>query len=169
MCTYLYAAFSLRDGVAEGLAPDEAEAVSRWRKVLIRVAVEEMQHLAAVWNITSALGGAPRIGRTNFPLDPGMLPAGIVVKLAPFSPETLQHFVFLERPHGSSEVDGEGFVYERNYVRGSDYAVPDSDGNQLRHRGRFLYGAVEWIEVHGGAVWRRGYVRGRPGAAAFSE
>jgi len=57
MCTYLYAAFSLRDGVAEGLAPDEAEVVSRWRQKLIRVAVEEMQHLAAVWNITSALGG----------------------------------------------------------------------------------------------------------------
>jgi len=122
MCTYLYAAFSLRDGVAEGLAPDEAEAVARWRKVLIRVAVEEMQHLAAVWNITSALGGAPRIGRTNFPLDPGMLPASIVVKLAPFSPETLQHFVFLERPRESAELDGEGFVYERNYVRGSEYA-----------------------------------------------
>lgn len=121
MCTYLYAAFSLKDGVAEGLAPDEAAAVSRWRKVLIRVAVEEMQHLAAVWNITSALGGAPRIGRTNFPLDPGMLPAGIVVKLAPFSPETLQHFVFLERPHGSAEVDGDGFVYERNYVRGGNH------------------------------------------------
>src|SRR3569833_2677091 len=122
MCTYLYAAFSLREGVAEGLAPDEAEAVARWRKVLIRVAVEEMQHLAAVWNITSALGGAPRIGRANFPLAPGMLPAGIVVKLAPFSPETLQHFVFLERPRGSAELDGEGFVYERNYVRGSEYA-----------------------------------------------
>ena len=122
MCTYLYAAFSLKDGVAEGLAPDEAEAVSRWRQKLIRVAVEEMQHLAAVWNITSALGGSPRFGRTNFPLDPGLLPAGIVVKLAPFSPETLQHFVFLERPRGSAEQDGEGFVYERNYIRGSDYA-----------------------------------------------
>jgi CDGSH-type Zn-finger protein/uncharacterized Fe-S cluster protein YjdI len=122
MCTYLYAAFSLKDGVAEGLAPDEAEAVSRWRLKLIRVAVEEMQHLAAVWNITSALGGSPQFGRSNFPLDPGYLPAGIVVKLAPFSPETLQHFVFLERPRGSTEKDGEGFAYERNYVRGSDFA-----------------------------------------------
>jgi CDGSH-type Zn-finger protein/uncharacterized Fe-S cluster protein YjdI len=122
MCTYLYAAFSLKDGVAEGLAPDEAEAVSRWRQKLIRVAVEEMQHLAAVWNITSALGGSPRFGRTNFPLDPGYLPAGIVVKLAPFSPETLQHFVFLERPRGSAEQDGDGFAYERNYIRGSDFA-----------------------------------------------
>jgi len=121
MCTYLYAAFSLKDGVAEGLAPEEAEAVSRWRRILIRVAVEEMQHLAAVWNITSGLGGSPRIGRTNFPLDPGLLPAGIVVKLAPFSPETLQHFVFLERPRGSTELDGEGFTHERTYVRGSGY------------------------------------------------
>jgi len=123
MCTYLYAAFSLKDGVAEGLAPDEAEAVGRWRQKLIRVAVEEMQHLAAVWNITSALGGSPRFGRTNFPLDPGYLPAGIVVKLAPFSPETLQHFVFLVRPRESTELDGEGFVYERTYVRGgTDFA-----------------------------------------------
>src|SRR4030088_3293678 len=122
MCTYLYAAFSLKEGVAEGLTPVEAEAVSGWRQKLIRVAVEEMQHLAAVWNITSALGGSPRFGRTNFPLDPGYLPAGIVVKLAPFSSETLQHFVFLERPRGSTEQDGEGFAYERNYIRGSDFA-----------------------------------------------
>lgn len=122
MCTYLYAAFSLKDGVGEGLAPEEAETVGRWRQKLIRVAVEEMQHLAAVWNITSALGGSPRFGRTNFPLDPGYLPAGIVVKLAPFSPETLQHFIFLERPRDSTEPDGEGFAYERNYMRGSNGA-----------------------------------------------
>jgi len=86
----------------------------------MNVAVEEMGHLTAVWNITSALGGAPRVGRTNFPLDPGSLPAGIVVKLAPFNRATLQHFIFLERPHGSTERDGEGFAYERPYTRGSD-------------------------------------------------
>jgi CDGSH-type Zn-finger protein/uncharacterized Fe-S cluster protein YjdI len=120
MCTYLYAAFSLKDGEVDGLSAEEADAVKRWRSVLIKVAVEEMGHLAAVWNITSALGGAPRFGRTNFPLDPGLLPAGIVVKLAPFSRTTLQHFVFLERPAGSAEKDGEGFQYERTYVRGGD-------------------------------------------------
>ncbi len=120
MCTYLYAAFSLKDGMADGLSAEEAEAVKRWRSVLIGVAIEEMGHLAAVWNITAALGGSPRFGRSNFPLDPGYLPAGIVVKLAPFTPATLQHFVFLERPHGSTEGDGEGFSYERAYVRGSD-------------------------------------------------
>src|SRR5687767_14049989 len=87
MCTYLYAAFSLRNGAEDGLAPDEMEAVGRWRRALFDVAIEEMAHLTAVWNITSALGGSPRVGRTNFPIDPGFLPASVVVKLAPFRSE----------------------------------------------------------------------------------
>jgi hypothetical protein len=120
MCTYLYAAFSLRTGVDEGLTPEQALATSRWRKAIIDVAVEEMGHLTAVWNITSALGGAPRFGRTNFPLDAGYLPAGIVVRLAPFSAETLQHFIHLERPDGSDEIDGDGFAPERHFTRASE-------------------------------------------------
>src|ERR1700712_3854183 len=69
MCTYLYAAFSLKIGVEEGLSSAEANATARWRRTMLRVAVEEMGHLTAVWNITSALGGSPRFGRMNFPLD----------------------------------------------------------------------------------------------------
>ena len=122
MCTYLYAAFSLKDGEKEGLSVDEAEAVRRWRQAIIDVAIEEMGHLSAVWNITSALGGSPRFGRMNFPLDPGYLPAGIVVKLAPFNTHTLQHFIHLERPVGSDEPDGQGYSIERNFLRGSETA-----------------------------------------------
>jgi CDGSH-type Zn-finger protein/uncharacterized Fe-S cluster protein YjdI len=72
-----------------------------------------------VWNITAALGGAPRFGRGNFPLDPGALPAGVVVKLAPFSAASLQHFIYLERPKGSSEPEGQGFSAEYAFARGS--------------------------------------------------
>ena len=118
MCTYLYAAASLKNGEREGLGAEEAAAVRRWRQALLGVAIEEMGHLAAVWNITSGLGGSPRFGRANFPLDPGLLPASVVVKLAPFNADTLQHFVFLERPRGSTEQEGSGFAYERSYVRG---------------------------------------------------
>ena len=100
MCTYLYAAFSLKDSEAEGLRPEEVEAVRRWRSELIKVSVEEMGHLTAVWNITSAIGGTPRFGRGNFPLDPGTLPASVTVRLSPFNAATLQHFIFLERPAG---------------------------------------------------------------------
>jgi CDGSH-type Zn-finger protein/uncharacterized Fe-S cluster protein YjdI len=111
MCTYLYAAFSL-DAEAHPL-------VAQWRRTIIAVATEEMAHLAAVWNITSALGGTPQFGRTNFPLEPGLLPASIVVKLAPFSRDVIQHFVHLERPADSSEPEGAGFEPELRFSRGS--------------------------------------------------
>ena len=117
MCTYLYAAFSLRTSVDEGLSADEAAATTRWRKAIIDVAVEEMGHLAAVWNITAALGATPRFGRVNFPLDPGLLPASIMVKLAPFSEAVIQHFVHLERPMDSDEAEGTGFASELKFTR----------------------------------------------------
>jgi CDGSH-type Zn-finger protein/uncharacterized Fe-S cluster protein YjdI len=122
MCTYLYAAFSLKQGVEEGLTPDEADATARWRRAILQVAIEEMGHLAAVWNITAALGGSPRFGRFNFPLDPGGLPASVVVRLAPFNEAVLQHFIFLERPHNSREPDGEGFAADWSFRRGDDRA-----------------------------------------------
>lgn len=117
MCTYLYAAFSLKSGQEDGLNPKEADAVARWRRTILQIAVEEMSHLTAVWNISSALGGAPRFNRDNFPLDPGLLPAGIVVRLAPFGEQVLQHFVHLERPESSNEPDGAGFVPELQFKR----------------------------------------------------
>jgi CDGSH-type Zn-finger protein/uncharacterized Fe-S cluster protein YjdI len=119
MCTYLYAAFSLKSPGDPGLTPQQAEAVARWRRAILDVAIDEMGHLAAVWNVTAALGATPRFGRTNFPLDPGYLPAGVVVKLAPFNQAVLQHFIYLERPHGSPEPDGEGFAPERVFQRAS--------------------------------------------------
>ena len=156
MCTYLYAAFSLKQGEAEGLGSAEAEAVERWRREIIAVAVEEMGHLVAVWNITAALGGAPRIGRGNFPLDPGNLPARVVVKLAPFNDATLQHFIFLERPEGSAEEDGEGFVAERLFTRGS--TVPRvtpmaRDYDTVGHFYATLSGDLRaFVELHGEAA-----------------
>ena len=118
MCTYLYSVFSLRDGEAEGLSAQEAAAVARWRRTMLDVAIDEMGHLSAIWNITSALGGSPRFGRANFPLDAGYLPAGVVVKLAPFGEASLQHFIHLERPESSREPEGEGFSPDFTYSRG---------------------------------------------------
>ncbi|MFC3650837.1 ferritin-like domain-containing protein [Dyella humi] len=119
MCTYLYATFSLKTSIEEGVTAQQLEAITRWKRSMLQVAIEEMGHLMSVWNITAALGGSPRVGRVNFPLDPGYLPAGVVVKLAPFNMATLQHFIYLERPAGSSEPDGEGFEPERRFVRGA--------------------------------------------------
>jgi len=117
MCTYLYAAFSLKGGEADGLTAREAEAVARWRRTILRVSTEEMAHLVMVWNLTTALGGSPRFGRSNFPLDPGNLPAAVIVRLAPFTEAVVQHFVHLERPADSHEPDGDGFTPEFAYHR----------------------------------------------------
>jgi hypothetical protein len=95
--------------------------VARWRRTILDVAIDEMGHLVAVWNITAALGGAPRFGRGNFPLDPGLLPAGVVVHLAPFSAAVLQHFIFLERPEDSTEPDGGGFESEWAFSRAQSH------------------------------------------------
>jgi CDGSH-type Zn-finger protein/uncharacterized Fe-S cluster protein YjdI len=122
MCTYLYAAWSLKSGEDEGLTPAQQALLADWKQEILRVAIEEMAHLVSVWNITAALGGAPRIGRYNFPLAPGALPASIVVKLAPFSRATLQHFIFLERPGDSNEPDGDGFASTTQFARGNQAA-----------------------------------------------
>jgi CDGSH-type Zn-finger protein/uncharacterized Fe-S cluster protein YjdI len=156
MCTYLYAAFSLRSGEGEGLTSAEAAAVARWRATIIGVAVEEMGHLTAVWNITSALGGSPRFGRGNFPLDPGALPANVVVKLAPFNEAVLQHFIYLERPDGSTEPDGEGFTPEFQFRRGSAKGRLTPMGLDYDTVGTFYArlsdGLTKFVALHGEAA-----------------
>ncbi len=119
MCCYLYAAFSLKEGLDEDLRDDELTAVRRWRRVIIDIAVEEMAHLAIVANLQCALGASPHFGRLNFPIGPGSLPAGIVVQLAPFNRDTLDHFIYLERPEDAPVSDGRGFEAEFRYSRGT--------------------------------------------------
>ncbi len=112
MCCYLYAAFSLKKRGEADLSEDQADAVMRWRKAIMDVAVEEMGHLVIVANLTVSLGGRPHFGRPNFPISPGYFPSGVVVRLAGFSKETLDHFIFLERPQGDRRPDSEAFEQE---------------------------------------------------------
>lgn len=112
LCSYLYAAFSLKHGEAEGLTAAETAAVGRWRKLVMSVAVEEMGHLALVNNLLVALGGSPHFDRPNFPVPPGYHPRGFTVRLTPFDTDTLEHFLFLERPAAAPVADGEKFPHE---------------------------------------------------------
>src|SRR3954471_20601355 len=65
MCQYLFAAFSLKQRVDEGLTPGQLEVVTRWRRSIAHVATEEMLHLALVQNVLSAIGAAPHLTRPN--------------------------------------------------------------------------------------------------------
>ena len=67
MCQYLFAAFSLKQHVGEGLTEEELAAVTRWRRQVSHVATQEMLHLALVQNMLSAIGAAPHFARPNLP------------------------------------------------------------------------------------------------------
>ncbi len=98
-CIYLYAAYSLKNDIAEGgLTEAQAELVRGWKWRLAHVGVEEMLHLAQVTNMLSAIGGAPHFKRTNFPMPSTAFPFGIRLTLQPFSKETIERFVCYEMP-----------------------------------------------------------------------
>jgi CDGSH-type Zn-finger protein/truncated hemoglobin YjbI len=133
MCQYLFAAFSLKQSVSEGLTEAQLAAVTRWRKQVSHVAAQEMLHLALVHNLLSAIGAAPHLARPNMPQPAGHYPAGVQLALLPFGEQALRHFMFLERPEGMDLQDAEGLaaaaraqplMSERDIVpRGQDFAT----------------------------------------------
>jgi hypothetical protein len=109
MLQYLFAAFSLKQKVEEGLTADQLAAVQRWRKTLLEISEQEMLHLALAQNLLTAVGAAPRLTRPNFPMPAYAYPAGVRIELLPFGEAALRHFAFLERPEGMDVEDAEGF------------------------------------------------------------
>ncbi len=71
MLQYLFAAFSLKQSVDEGLSEEALAAVQRWRKTLLEIAEQEMLHLA--------LGTEPADGgrRRPAPRSPELPDAGL--------------------------------------------------------------------------------------------
>ena len=117
MCTYLYAMWSLKRDESEGITREEKEAIDRWRSSIRMVAMEEMLHLSLVNNLLAAIGAAPHLSRPDFPVKQGYFPAEVDFHLAPFDEQSIEHFVFIERPEGIDIEDGVGFTHESHYQR----------------------------------------------------
>jgi hypothetical protein len=109
LCEYLYAQFSLKRSVEEGLKPEQLARVQAWELTLIDVIKQEMLHLALATNILSAIGAAPHFERPNFPILSRWYPPDVQIALVPFGERALRHFMFLERPEGMPLHDAEGF------------------------------------------------------------
>lgn len=109
LCSYLYAAFSLKQAGDDDQTGAEQAAVERWRTVILGVCMEEMGHLAQVANLMVAVGARPHFDRPNLPVGPGYHPAGIQIALRRFDLETLDHFIFLERPEDAPLDDAPAF------------------------------------------------------------
>ncbi len=110
MCEYLYAQFSLKRSVDEGLTAEQLIRVEAWEATLVEVIKQEMLHLALATNILSAIGAAPHFERPNFPIMSRWYPPDVQIALLPFGEASLRHFMFLERPEGMRLQDAEGFT-----------------------------------------------------------
>ncbi|MEX0852758.1 MAG: ferritin-like domain-containing protein [Bauldia sp.] len=117
MCSYLYAAWSLKRRESDGLTAEQVAAVRRWKAIITSVAIEEMTHLTLANNLLISIGAGPHLSRPNFPVPPTYFPTGVVVELACFSPAVLDHFIFLERPEGRELKDAAEFVHPLDYHR----------------------------------------------------
>jgi CDGSH-type Zn-finger protein/uncharacterized Fe-S cluster protein YjdI len=84
---------------------------------LRQVALEEMLHLSLVNNILAATGSSPHLWRPEFPVHSGWFPADVVMRLSPFCEQTIDHFMYIERPEGIEMVDGAGFDHPAHHPR----------------------------------------------------
>ena len=110
MCEYLFAAFSLKRSVDEGLTHEQLAAVERWRSTILMVAKQEMLHLAIACNLLTSIGVSPHLSRPNLPQPARHYPSGVRLELLPFGEQALRHFLFLERPEGMDLNDAEGLA-----------------------------------------------------------
>jgi hypothetical protein len=165
LCSYLYAAFSLKSAPGDGLRTVEAEAVERWRNSIMSVAIEEMSHLALVNNLLVALGGAPHFGRPNLPVPPGYHPAEFVIRLTPFDEATLDHFIFLERPEGSRLGDSAEFEpsVEKRRVPPARRITPSANDYETigEFYGDIRQGVTALAERHGSGLFPDSCMRGQ--------
>ncbi|MGD0196528.1 MAG: ferritin-like domain-containing protein [Solirubrobacteraceae bacterium] len=141
MCEYLYAGFSLKSA-QDGLRPDQAERIERWRKVIFGIAGEEMLHWAVVQNLLAAVGSAPFVSRPHMPHQAKGYPPGVQLGLLPFGEAALRHFAFLERPEGFDFADADGFEAAESFLEAMspDDIIPR--GQHFDTQGT-LYRAVE--------------------------
>jgi len=98
-CTYLFAAFTLKQDASEGeLSWRELQRARRWAGQVYFIASQEMLHMAQVWNLLTAIGGTPYYARPAFPQSPKYFALNLPLRLLPFGAEALDLFVAFESP-----------------------------------------------------------------------
>jgi len=159
LCEYLFAAFTMKQRLDEGLTAAQLEAVDRWREVILTVAKQEMLHLTLVQNLLTAIGAAPHLSRPNLPTAAKHFPAGVQIALVPFGEKALRHFLFLERPEGVALEDAEAQVAierARPLMSDDDIVPAPQDFGTVGHLYRAIDIGFAWLTSTLGATgdWR---------------
>ena len=107
---YLFAAFATKRFPEEGLTPEQQNAVDDWTQLILLIARQEMEHLALVNNMLTAIGGMPHFGRPNFPQTGQYYICPM--NLEKLNDRTIKRFICFERPEDISEDDAFCKAYE---------------------------------------------------------
>jgi len=100
-CSYLYAAFSIKKDIHEGITWEQQQQTRLWASRLYHVAAQEMLHLSQAWNIMNAVGGAPYYGRPEFPQPAKHFPLNVPLSLRKFDVSTMERFLVYEKPESA--------------------------------------------------------------------
>ncbi len=164
MCCYLFSAFSIKKDVSEGVTEGQLASISRWRRIIMSVATDEMTHMALVCNLLTAVGGKPHTRRPNLPSSPRAYPPTFKLQLIPFGRDSLESFIFLERPEEQqvAAVGGsEPTEMPRSLVRFTDIFSSERQYSTVGHLYRGIEDGFEYLtQKHG----ERGLFIGPPDA-----
>jgi len=95
-CIYLFAAFSLKRSIDEGVTWEQLLRIQDWMQTTLLIAREEMEHLGLASNLLTSIGGSPSFHRANFPQPARYFPFDLTLEA--FSEATVKRFVCFERP-----------------------------------------------------------------------
>jgi Ferritin-like len=98
-CQYLFAAHSMKALPGEaGCTYVQLEHLRQWKGTLLSIARMEMEHLAIVANVLTAIGEPAEFERPSFPTLAGAFPIDRPFSLRPYSLDALADFVLVEFP-----------------------------------------------------------------------
>ena len=146
MCCYLFSAFSMKRGVEEGISEEQLSFVRRWRRTILQISIEEMLHMCLACNLLTAVGGAPHLRRPNLPVSPKAYPPSFTLELAPFCPETLENFIFIERPEDLESGDEDSSSSRSPFPSPPKLSDIFSSAREYQNQGRLYHGIEDGLE-----------------------
>ncbi|WP_165065758.1 ferritin-like domain-containing protein [Paludisphaera rhizosphaerae] len=152
-CQYLFAVYSMKPPNDPTLTASQKAKLNQWRLKIVRIAKEEMEHLATVTNLLSAIGGAPHFQRPNFPQPPKFYPPDIPFELERFGDDSLSRFVRFEQNEKAPGPEAALAPEEISYKHvGELYAEIIEAFQTLPEAQLFLNTASQDVDLIGGPV-----------------
>lgn len=153
-CIYLSAAFSMRTEPLEGgCTYEQIDMIRMWKGTMLSIARMEMEHLAIVNNVLSAIGEPNWFQRPAFPTERTYFPVDLPLSLLPFTLESVGTFLLLEFPDQPTHQENELVTFLEKSTLPADQHLLRRIGDA---RSREQHSLVELYDAIVGLVGRLG-------------